>query len=151
MTIDFTDVPFSVTEFYELLDFPSYLAERAAGDAEANAPDPFRIDMLTLHSSATQALTHFFKGKEGDSLDGYVRTANTCCSIPNGQWNESKRSTSIRSKRRAVGIRRGSMESGLSPGSRMSVRRYRRRASSSRSVRRCYVSGSRETNGEMAV
>ena len=45
ITIDFTDVLFSITEFYELLDFPTYLAERAAGDAEANAPDPFRIDM----------------------------------------------------------------------------------------------------------
>jgi hypothetical protein len=25
--IDLTDVPFSVTELYELLDFPSYIAE----------------------------------------------------------------------------------------------------------------------------
>jgi len=84
ITIDFTDVPFSVTEFYELLDFPSYLAERAAGDAEANAPDPFRIDMWTLHSGATYALTHFFKGKEGNSLDSYVRTANDVLFNPEG-------------------------------------------------------------------
>ena len=84
ITIEFTDVPFSVTEFYELLDFPSYLAERAAGDAEANAPDPFRIDMWTLHSGATYALTHFFKGKEGNSLDGYVRTANDVLFNPEG-------------------------------------------------------------------
>jgi hypothetical protein len=84
IAIDFTDVPFSVTEFYELLEFPSYLAERAAGDAEANAPDPFRIDMWTLHSGATYALTHFFKGKEGNSLDGYVRTANDVLFNPEG-------------------------------------------------------------------
>jgi len=84
ITIDFTDVPFSVTEFYELLDFPSYLAERAAGDAEANAPDPFRIDMWSLHSGATYALTHFFKGKEGNSLDGYARTANDLLFNPEG-------------------------------------------------------------------
>jgi hypothetical protein len=32
--------------------------------------------MWTLHSGATYALTHFFKGKEGNALDGYVRTAN---------------------------------------------------------------------------
>jgi hypothetical protein len=32
--------------------------------------------MWTLHSGATYALTHFFRGKEGSSLDGYVRTAN---------------------------------------------------------------------------
>ena len=72
------------TELYELLDFPSYLAEQAAGDAEANAPDPFRIDMWTLHSGATYALTHFFKGKEGSSLDGFVRTANDVLFNPEG-------------------------------------------------------------------
>jgi hypothetical protein len=27
LMIDLTDVPFSVTELYELLDFPSYIAE----------------------------------------------------------------------------------------------------------------------------
>ena len=67
-----------------MLNFPSYLAERAAGDAEANAPDPFRIDMWTLHSGATYALTYFLKGKEGNSLDGYVRTANDVLFYPEG-------------------------------------------------------------------
>jgi hypothetical protein len=38
--------------------------------------DPFEIDLWTLHSGATYALTHFFTGKEGSALDGYVRTAN---------------------------------------------------------------------------
>jgi len=76
ISIEFTGVPFSVEAFYTLLGFPEYLAERAAGDAEASADSPFEIDMWTLHSGATYALTHFFKGKEGNALDGYVRTAN---------------------------------------------------------------------------
>jgi len=82
--IDFTEMPFSVAEFYQLLGFPEYLAERAAGDAEANAASPFEIDMWTLHSGATYALTHFFKGKEGTALDGYVRIANDILFNPEG-------------------------------------------------------------------
>jgi hypothetical protein len=76
INLDFTEVPFDVQGFFDLLGFPEYLAERAAEDARANAPDPFSIDMWTLHSGATHALTHFFRGKEGSSLDGYVRIAN---------------------------------------------------------------------------
>jgi hypothetical protein len=76
ITVDFTTVPFDVESFYELLDFPAYLATQAANDAQANAADPFEIDFWTLHSGATYALTHFFTGKEGSALDGYVRTAN---------------------------------------------------------------------------
>jgi len=82
--IDFTEMPFSVAEFYELLGFPEYLAERAAGDAKANAASPFEIDMWTLHSGATYALTHFFKGKEGSALDQYVRVANDILFNPEG-------------------------------------------------------------------
>jgi len=82
--IDFTEMPFSVTEFYELLGFPDYLAERAAGDAEANAASPFEIDMWTLHTGGTYALTHFFKGKEGSALDQYVRVANDILFNPEG-------------------------------------------------------------------
>ncbi|MFA9417901.1 hypothetical protein [Natrinema sp. HArc-T2] len=74
--LDFSELPFTVTEFYSLLGFPDYLAERAASDAEANAASPIEIDMWTLHSGATYALTHFFQGKEGTSLDQYVRLAN---------------------------------------------------------------------------
>ena len=74
--IDFTEVPFDITEFYELLGFPAYLAEHAASDARANAADPFAIDLWTLHSGATHALTHFFRGREGTSLQQYVRLAN---------------------------------------------------------------------------
>jgi len=70
VSIDFTSVPFGIEEFYTLLGFPEYLAERAASDAEASADSPFEINMWTLHSGATYALTHFFKGKEGNALDG---------------------------------------------------------------------------------
>jgi len=82
--LDFSELPFTVTEFYTLLGFPDYLAERAAGDAEANVASPFEIDMWTLHSGATYALTHFFQGKEGASLDQYVRIANDILFNPEG-------------------------------------------------------------------
>ena len=82
--LDFSELPFTVTEFYTLLGFPDYLAERASGDAEANAASPFEIDMWTLHSGATYALTHFFQGKEGASLDQYVRIANDILFNPEG-------------------------------------------------------------------
>jgi hypothetical protein len=82
--LDFSELPFTVTEFYTLLGFPDYLAERAAGDAEANAASPFEVDMWTLHSGATYALTHFFQGKEGASLDQYVRIANDILFNPEG-------------------------------------------------------------------
>jgi len=76
ITLDLREVPFDVETFYTLLSFPEYLATRAASDARAEAADPFEIDMWTLHSGATHALTHFYTGKEGTSLDQYVRTAN---------------------------------------------------------------------------
>ena len=82
--LDVTELPFTVEEFYELLDFPAYLAERAAADALANATDPFVIDLWTLHSGATYALTHFFRGREGASLDQYVRVANDILFNPEG-------------------------------------------------------------------
>jgi hypothetical protein len=76
ITIDFHNVPFDVVEFYELLGFPEYLAEAARNDAVLAAEDPFDIGLWTLHSGATHALTHGFRGREGSSLDGYVRAAN---------------------------------------------------------------------------
>ena len=83
-TVDFRTVPFDLEDFYTLLEFPEYLAEHAAGDARSNASDPFEIDMWTLHSGAMYVLTHFFRGKEGDALDGYVRTANDILFNPDG-------------------------------------------------------------------
>ncbi len=74
--LDLTAVPFDLETFYTLLGFPEYLAKRAASDSRTAATNPFEIDMWTLHSGATHALTHFYSGKEGVSLDRYVRTAN---------------------------------------------------------------------------
>ncbi|MFC4452021.1 MULTISPECIES: hypothetical protein [Halobacteriales] len=82
--LDFSELPFTVTEFYSLLGFPDYLAERAAGDAEANAASSFEIDVWTLHSGDTYALTHFFQGKEGASLDQYVGIVNDILFNPEG-------------------------------------------------------------------
>jgi len=76
VTLEFTALPFDVAGFYDLLGFPDYLAAQAASDARANASNPFEIDMWTLHSGATYALTHHFRGKEGTSFDGYQRIAN---------------------------------------------------------------------------
>jgi hypothetical protein len=91
ITVSFPDVPFDLEAFYTLLGFPDYLAEQAASDARSNAADPFEIDMWTLHSGATYALTHFFRGKEGDALDGYVRTANDILFNPDGTLERVER------------------------------------------------------------
>lgn len=76
VTVNLRDLPFDLVGFYDLFGFPEYLAERAAADARANAGDPFAPDLWTLHSGATYALTHHFRGREGSSLDRYVRQAN---------------------------------------------------------------------------
>ena len=88
--LDFSELPFTITEFYSLLGFPDYLADRAAEDAEVNSASPFEVDMWTLHSGATYALTHIFQGKEGTSLDQYVRIANDILFNPEGtiEWVE---------------------------------------------------------------
>jgi hypothetical protein len=90
--LSFREAPFGVSEFYELLGFPEYLAEHAARDARAEANDPFEIDMWTLHSGATHALTHFFRGREGNSLDGYVRSANDILFNPETTLDRVERS-----------------------------------------------------------
>ena len=56
--LDFSELPFTVTEFYSHLGLPDYLAERAANDSEANAASTVEIDIWTLHSGATYDLTH---------------------------------------------------------------------------------------------
>ncbi|MFC6953749.1 hypothetical protein [Halorubellus litoreus] len=75
-TMDFTDLPFTLGEFYENLGIPSYLAESAARDARARSEDPFAISLWDVHSGLTYALTHSFRGGESGSLVGYVQTAN---------------------------------------------------------------------------
>lgn len=76
ITVDFREVPFGVTDLYELLDLPDYLAARAADDARANAADPFEMDLWTLYSGGTYALSHFYRGREGNTLDAHSRTIN---------------------------------------------------------------------------
>ena len=142
--LDFSELPFTITEFYALLGFPDYLAERAAADAEANAASPFEIDMWALHSGATYALTYFFQGKEGAPLDGYVRTVSDICSIqraPSSASNEPTR----RSRRRTAttGRRRRWPASGRSRASSGLVTTCRRRSISSKSARMHFANGSK--------
>ncbi len=69
VTVDVGDLPFDLEVFYELLGFPTYLAEHAASDLR----EP---DLWTLHSGATYALTHQFRGGDGSALQEYTRLAN---------------------------------------------------------------------------
>jgi hypothetical protein len=76
VTLDVGDLPFDLESFYELLGFPAYLAEHAASDARANASDLREPNLWTLHSGATYALTHQFRGGDGSALQQYTRLAN---------------------------------------------------------------------------
>jgi hypothetical protein len=76
VTLDVADLPFDLEAFYELLGFPAYLAEHAAQDARANAADIREPNLWTLHSGATYALTHQFRGGDGSALQQYTRLAN---------------------------------------------------------------------------
>jgi hypothetical protein len=105
--LSFRDAPFGVSEFYELLGFPEYLAEHAARDARAESTDPFEIDMWTLHSGATHALTHFFRGREGNSLDGYVRSANDILFNPETTLDRVERSYERRAEAQTNGEQTG--------------------------------------------
>ena len=53
-----------------------------SGSVVAKSPRTWRGGSATPR--ATYALTHFFQGKEGASLDGYVRTANDILFNPEG-------------------------------------------------------------------
>lgn len=134
--IDFSELPFTVMEFYSLLGFPDYLAERAASDAEANAASPVEIDMWTLHSGAKYALTHFFQGKEGASLDGYVRMATTFCSTRKARSSASNAPTRSNWRRAATtGRKHRSLANERWRASSGSAKICRRRSTSSKSVR----------------
>ncbi len=76
VTVDLTAVPFDLEEFYSLLGFPEYLARHAADDTRETTDDLADVDLWALHSGATYALTHQFRGREGTTLDRYVRAAN---------------------------------------------------------------------------
>jgi hypothetical protein len=76
VTLDISDLSFDLEAFYELLGFPAYLAEHAAGDVRANASDLREPNLWILHSGATYALTHQFRGGDGSALQEYTRLAN---------------------------------------------------------------------------
>jgi len=76
VTLDIGEFPFDLESFYELLGFPTYLAEHATQDARANASDLREPNLWVLHSGATYALTHQFRGGDGSSLQEYTRLAN---------------------------------------------------------------------------
>jgi hypothetical protein len=76
VTLDVGELPFDLEAFYELLGFPAYLAEHAAQDARANAANLREPNLWVLHSGATYALTHQFRGGDGSALQEYTRLAN---------------------------------------------------------------------------
>ncbi len=55
---------------------PTSLSEHAAQDARANVSGLREPDLWTLHSGATYALTHQFRGGDGSALQEYTRLAN---------------------------------------------------------------------------
>ncbi|WP_390215223.1 hypothetical protein [Halobaculum halobium] len=91
-SVDFTEVPFDLAEFYALLGFPEYLVDHAVRDVRAMASNPLDVDMWTLHSGATYALTHFFTGGDGVALDRYVTTANDILFNPSATLDVVERS-----------------------------------------------------------
>jgi hypothetical protein len=87
ITVDFVDQPYSVEEYYEFLGFPAYLAHAAARDAQSRSVSeggsPVRINKWVLHSGATYALTHVFRGtREEGALEDYYFMARRILDNP---------------------------------------------------------------------
>lgn len=79
-TIEFSEYPFDVAEFYELLGFPEYLSENAADRIGGN---PAVADAWTLYHAMTETLTEDFDGKDAASaLTRYVKRANDILYTP---------------------------------------------------------------------
>jgi hypothetical protein len=63
--------------FYELCDFPSYLASEAADHARMRADNTFTPNMTDVWDGATYALTHHYRGGENTSrANELIDTAN---------------------------------------------------------------------------
>lgn len=63
--------------YYELAGLPRYLAREAASHVRSRADNQFIPTMWDLHSGATYALTHHYRGGENTgTLDTYVQAAN---------------------------------------------------------------------------
>jgi hypothetical protein len=99
--------------------------------------------MWTLHSSATCALTHFFQGKEGASLDGYVRTANDILFNPEGIIERVERAYEEELETDDDGSQASLTGKRVLASVSASTTIYRRRSTSLRSVRMRSVSGSK--------
>ena len=87
ITVDFAEQPYSVEEYYEFLGFPGYLAHAAGRDAVSRSVSeggsPVRINKWVLHSGATFALTHVFRGtREDGALEDYYFMARRILDNP---------------------------------------------------------------------
>jgi hypothetical protein len=83
--VDYMDLEFSdafdhnddLQAYYELAGLPRYLAREAASHVRSRAENQFLPSMWDLHSGATYALTHAYRGGENTgTLDNYVQAAN---------------------------------------------------------------------------
>jgi len=88
--------------FYELAGFPSYLADSAASHARSRAENQFLPDMWELHSGATYALTHDYRGGENTgTMNEYVQAANDMLMNPSQSIGTVERTYSQRLARQA--------------------------------------------------
>lgn len=78
--VDFSEYPFGVAEYYELLGFPEYLSEQAADRVGQSVS---RADAFTLYHAMTETLAEDYDGKDGAStMTKYVNAANDILYTP---------------------------------------------------------------------
>jgi hypothetical protein len=70
------ELPFDLTEFFELQGFPAEFARLAAGYTQARAEDRYTPNAWELHSGVTAVLEHEWDNTEGSTFRGYVRMSN---------------------------------------------------------------------------
>lgn len=88
--------------FYELSGFPSYLATEAASNVQSRADNQFLPNMWELHSGATYALTHQYRGGENSTtMSNYVQAANDMLFNPSQTIGTVERSYSQRLERQS--------------------------------------------------
>jgi ferredoxin len=103
INVDYMEMEFSepfthdddLRSFYELSGLPSYLADSAASHVRSRAENQFLPDMWELHSGATYALTHDYRGGEQTgTMNEYVQTANDMLMNPSQSIGTVERSYS---------------------------------------------------------
>jgi hypothetical protein len=80
--------------FYYHLGFPTYMAQTAADrlmTRAARKDDPRVLSAWDVHSAATYAITHEFRGTTGASDDQYHRIASDLLLNPAKAWNDADR------------------------------------------------------------